>query len=538
MIAAWIVYSLAVGALLYASARALEIVAHALNLATRFIWVAAIAAAFALSTRELVRLANGLDTPAPSLERRIARRVRSATPVVIVKRQLEPIAADQPIGHAMKTALVNAMYELARTRGALHGVDVAPFDRWNRTLLASWFVGSAALAGFLVVAFGRLREMERDFEPASIDGVQVVLSRDVGPALFGFVRPRIVLPRWVLELSPTERRIILAHEREHGVARDPATLVGALLMLVVQPWNLALWAMLSRLRLAIEMDCDRRVLGRTADARRYGELLVLVHSRQAFAAQPLLSFVERRSNLERRIRRITSRRPSLRTAMGGLMVAGLSLVVAAWTPGPTPTGNRRIAEPAADLPSTRPLETTFSGGSLPNLGGPTARTDNAAWLGAKPVQSEPCGIGVRASELCSLDGPMVVRMMDSLRVLVGVKELNGSSTSAFDHLFLVTALEPVSKLVDGSIAHGHIEFETGWLFIVDRDNPQVQVIFGPTTSQIAGRHPAATRIDRLIGLAHYVPAQISLDDIRDLVPCPASSVDGCFTTRQRQIEFP
>jgi bla regulator protein BlaR1 len=337
MIAAWLVYSLAVGALVYAGARALELVAHALDIPTRFIWVAAIAASVALSTRQLVRLANGLDVPTPSLERRIARRVRSTAPVAIVERQLEPTAPNHPIRAAMRAALANGIYRIAQTRGALHRVDVTPLERWNEPLLIAWFFGSAGLAGFFAIAFGRLRDMERDFDPVTVDGVPVGVSNDVGPALFGIIRSRIIVPRWVLDLPPMERRIILVHEGEHAIARDPATLLGALLMLVLQPWNAALWAMLSRLRLAIEMDCDHRVLGATVDARRYGELLVLVHSRRSVAPQSLLPFVERRSSLERRIRRIMSRRPSRPMILGSLVRASLALGIAAWTPGPTPT---------------------------------------------------------------------------------------------------------------------------------------------------------------------------------------------------------
>jgi beta-lactamase regulating signal transducer with metallopeptidase domain len=349
MIAAWLIYSIAIATLLYVSARALELIAYAVHLPTRFIWVAAMGVTVALSTRQLIRVGNGLDVPTPSLERRIARRVRAIPPVAIVERQLDATAPHQlhPIREALRAALANTIYSLARTRGAIHRVDVAPLDKWNRSLLASWFVMSAALAGFIFVAFGRLRAMERDFDRRSVDGIPVSVSDGVGPALFGITDPRIVVPAWVLDLPTTERRIILAHEGEHAIARDPQTLLGVLLFLIVQPWNVALWQMFARLRLAMEMDCDRRVLGPTADARRYGELLVLVHSRRAVAPQPLLSFVERRSNLEQRIRRIAGRGPSRPAVVGSLLRAGLALGVAAWTPGPTPTRRAEDARPSA-----------------------------------------------------------------------------------------------------------------------------------------------------------------------------------------------
>jgi hypothetical protein len=358
MIAAWLIYSLIGATLLYIGARALELVAQAFNIPTRFIWVAAVAGAVTLSTRQLVRVGNGLDAPSPSLERRIARRVRTAPPVALVERQLDAAVPEQPVRQIMRDVVASSIYNLARTRGAIHRVDVTPLDKWNKTLLASWFGASAAVAGFIFVAFGRLRAMEQDFDQRTADGVPVSISRDVGPALFGITNPRTVIPAWILDLPMTERRIILAHEREHAIARDPQTLLGVLLFLVIQPWNVALWAMFGRLRLAIEMDCDRRVLGGTGDARRYGELLVLVHSRRAMTPQPLLSFVERRSHLEQRIRRIAGRGPSRSAVFGSLLRAGFALGVAVWTPVPAPA--HRI-ESGPRVYEARPLDVAFQG---------------------------------------------------------------------------------------------------------------------------------------------------------------------------------
>jgi hypothetical protein len=532
MIAAWLAYSVVVATLLYVGARALELVAHAVNIGTRFIWVAAMAGAFLLSTRQLVRAGSGVDAPAPSLERRIARRVLAAAPVVLVKRQLDSLVPQRTVGQAMRTAVANGIYGLARTRGAIHGVDVAPLDSWNRTLLVSWFVVAAALAGFVVVAFGRLRAMGQTFERRTVDGVPVAVSDEVGPALFGIARPHIVVPRWVLDLTSTERRIILAHETEHAVARDPLTLVGALLLLIVQPWNLALWAMFARLRLAIEMDCDRRVLGTAAEARRYGELLVLVHSRRADTPQPLLSFVARRSNLERRIRRITSRRSSYRLVTVAITTTGFCLAAAAWTPAPAPT--HRVNPTILDGPP-RPLDVSF-----PRRDGTIAgRSGDENVLVVRQPAREICGMGSRVGELCSIDGRVVVRVMDSTRVLISVRSTSSDASSPADHLFVVTSLDPLSRLLNRSIAQGHLEFQDGWLFLVDRINPDAQVFFGSAPADRASdRHLSALRINRLIGLGHYAPSPVSIDDVMDLRPCQPANEEGCFVARGRKVAFP
>jgi bla regulator protein blaR1 len=42
------------------------------------------------------------------------------------------------------------------------------------------------------------------------------------------------------------------------------------------PWNVALWWNLRRLRLAVEMDCDNRVVNGLGDANAYGHMLLKV----------------------------------------------------------------------------------------------------------------------------------------------------------------------------------------------------------------------------------------------------------------------
>ncbi len=61
--------------------------------------------------------------------------------------------------------------------------------------------------------------------------------------------------------EPLETRAIaLAHEREHIMARDRLLSLFALVLLIVMPWNPALHWQVRRLRLAIEVDCDARVV--------------------------------------------------------------------------------------------------------------------------------------------------------------------------------------------------------------------------------------------------------------------------------------
>src|SRR5207237_268990 len=95
----------------------------------------------------------------------------------------------------------------------------------------AWVV---ALAGSYLVPAAAWRR-------AAVDGRAVLVSDDVGPAVAGLWRPRIVLPEWALRLTDAERRLMLAHEDEHVRARDPWLLAAAAALVLLAPWNLMLW---------------------------------------------------------------------------------------------------------------------------------------------------------------------------------------------------------------------------------------------------------------------------------------------------------
>jgi beta-lactamase regulating signal transducer with metallopeptidase domain len=109
-----------------------------------------------------------------------------------------------------------------------------------------------------------------------VDGVPVLITERLGPATVGLWRSRVVVPRWVLALPPAERRYVLHHEEEHRRAHDARLLFALSLTLILLPWSVALWWQLRRLYLAVEMDCDTRVVKSLGDASAYGSLLLRV----------------------------------------------------------------------------------------------------------------------------------------------------------------------------------------------------------------------------------------------------------------------
>lgn len=141
-------------------------------------------------------------------------------------------------------------------------------------LLLIWAVANAMRVSDLV---GSSRGNQSDPRtPTVIDGVPIVITDAAGPATVGVLRSRVLVPRWVLGLPGPQRKYVLRHEDEHRRAHDARLLFAASLPLILAPWNLALWWELRRLCLAVEMDCDNRVVAALGDPNAYGELLLRV----------------------------------------------------------------------------------------------------------------------------------------------------------------------------------------------------------------------------------------------------------------------
>jgi bla regulator protein blaR1 len=220
---------------------------------------------------------------------------------------------------------------------------------WDRVALAMW----GALTAFLIVRLVRsvvaLERRRRTWRDAEVDGTAVRLSSDTGPAVVGLRSMDVVLPEWILSLDAPLRALVLRHEEEHRRARDPHLLFAAELLWALMPWNLPLWYQARRLRLAIEMDCDARVLRAHPSTERYGLLMLTIAQRRGVA--PLLATMlsEPVTQLERRIiaMRTTTRRLARATLVGGAAVALGALAFACSLQSDNPVAPTPTSQPKA-----------------------------------------------------------------------------------------------------------------------------------------------------------------------------------------------
>jgi beta-lactamase regulating signal transducer with metallopeptidase domain len=201
---------------------------------------------------------------------------------------------------------------------------------WNQTLVWLWIASTAGVLVFYALGWLRLLLMSRRWTLERVNGTSVQIADDLGPAVVGFFKPRIVLPCWLLSAPADQRTMAFDHERQHVAAQDSRLLYIALLLLALAPWNLPLWWQLRRLRFAIEVDCDRRVLQTGTNPKDYGEMLLSIGQRRRGSMTGTLALTEKTSQLERRIHIITGAATRYsRSAPIAVLGVLISLVVAA-----------------------------------------------------------------------------------------------------------------------------------------------------------------------------------------------------------------
>ncbi len=294
--------------------------------------------------RHVWTLAVLLSLVVPAVAYRVASRP-TATIVAV---------ADDP---ALATATLADSLASTSPVAAVHAQPTAP--RWNlrsaltradAPLAIAWLTLSSALIAHFLCGTIALAWMRRWWRRDTVQGIDVLVSEATGPALVGALSPAIVVPEWTLAMDAAQVGLMLRHEQEHRRARDGQLLTLAHFALIAMPWNVALWWQLMRLRVAVELDCDARVL-RDADARSYGDLLLEVaRPRRRLALMGATAFAERASQLERRIKAIGERRGSAsRRARLGAAAVGVVVVSAAWV-APRPPAPPRASHPTTPAP--------------------------------------------------------------------------------------------------------------------------------------------------------------------------------------------
>ena len=311
MNAAWVVYVLLVGAILAVAANMLEAAARRIRISTRWVWVAALTGLVALSVSAPLR------TPP------VAPPVEQVAPLVTTSSPADATPSTFSV-QRFRSELASLEGRAAQAVAGMIPVTVVP------TFVVVWLVASGFVALLIVVINVVMLRRRAHWPLAELHGATVRITPDVGPAVIGFAAPEIVVPGWLLQRTDDEQRLAVAHEREHLAARDHVLLAGGWIAAALLPWHPAVWWMLARLRLAIELDCDARVLSRGVAPRPYGQLLIDIADHASGQRATALALADRTSHLERRLLAMKNSRTRLgRTRAALLGVTGMLAILVA-----------------------------------------------------------------------------------------------------------------------------------------------------------------------------------------------------------------
>ncbi len=342
----WVLYVLALTGLLTAAAWGAERLCAALRLPTRWPWLLAMGASCLLVPLAWSGVLTAPDEPAvpvtttmpaatpsvasdPGPERGLLAGVLGAlnpagTPAVFVNRALR----------STEEALAGAASRMGMDRSGA-GSMVASLS------ILLWGAASLALLLTLATTWQRLAHSRRRWPRARLLGHEVRMSTELGPAVVGIRRPEIVMPTRSLSLEAPQLGLVLLHEREHLTSGDTRVLAAGLLPLLLFPWNPFLWIQNARLREAIEVDCDARVLRSGIPARQYAGTLLDVGGDRFPGLSPSPALGGPTRLLERRIRSMKPRTRTQRLPAGlaGAALAVIFLVLACEVDTPTVDGD-------------------------------------------------------------------------------------------------------------------------------------------------------------------------------------------------------
>jgi beta-lactamase regulating signal transducer with metallopeptidase domain len=315
---AWMLYVIMVTLLLSVGAFVAERAARLRRGRTRWIWITAIVASLALPT--------------------VIASVSLQLPNVVSPAMAEKVVV-------LREATTQALSPVMWFSGS--AAEPSGWRDFDSLLTNLWRAASGAMLLALILAGAQVAWRKRRWKKDTVAGAQVYVTEGVGPAVVGLLRPRIVVPRWVTLALPRHQAAVIAHEQSHLDARDPQLFTLSLALLVFMPWNLPLWWQLRRLRYAIEVDCDARVLRGGIDPTHYGETLISVGERQSAYVGAVAAMSESKSFLEERIRIMISKPAKWRRA-GMAALAAMSLALTALAAQVSPPNVKTADTPASD----------------------------------------------------------------------------------------------------------------------------------------------------------------------------------------------
>jgi len=335
------------------------------------------------------------------------------------------------------------------------GGSKSVFAGFVRILPVLWLVGVLLMAGYVCVRnislwltvkserpitdqeiLDLLEDCKMEMGVQTIIGV-VVSERIKSPALFGFVRPRLLLPQGLLETySLDELRYVFIHELAHLRQRDIYFGWLTALLQIAHWFNPLMWFAFGRMRADRELACDGLAISMmdTDEPPRYGQTIVnlLENFSQVRYVPSVAGILEDKSQIERRIKMIAEYKKTSCSRWAGamLLLAVLACVVLT---------NAYVAK--ADFVFGKPTNLGPNVNTIYGEGGPSISADGLAlyFFSGGPVQKErPNGYGsgdiwITTRETLNSEWDMPLNLGESINTVSfeGMPSMSADSLSLY-----------------------------------------------------------------------------------------------------------
>jgi beta-lactamase regulating signal transducer with metallopeptidase domain len=292
----------------------------------------------------VVRLALPWTIPSSVSVFNLLSLPKASAAVATLRAKAEPQGTPAPRAAAVPAAQ-------PENTSAAKPVDTAPGFRVSLSqVLLAWAVGALALAVCLVITHYRLWRRVTPRRPL-IDArvlnlledckqlmglrvpVTLVETPAVGsPSLFGFVRPRLLLPEGLTRnFSPEELRYVFLHELSHIKRHDIMTGWLMTVLQILHWFNPLVWLAFHRMRVDRELACDALALSyaKEEENQPYGRTIIKLLEGFGCStwAPSMAGTVENKNQMKERINMIAKfRRTNQWPALAGVLFVALGLV--------------------------------------------------------------------------------------------------------------------------------------------------------------------------------------------------------------------
>lgn len=233
-----------------------------------------------------------------------------------------PAALDSSQNPHLSSAVSETAVVAASPQSAWSGIT------WQAALVAIWGTGAlwlltrSILGGIWLARLCRRADsdeypdefqdrIDRIFQKRNSERkAELVVSEEISaPFTWGWLRPRIGLPRAALSWPEADLEMVLLHEWEHVRRRDALAMLISRMVLILNWLNPLAWLALRHAESCREAACDTRVLAAGHGSTNYAELLFQQARSVPAPVRSWATAVAETGTLERRVKMILNTDP-------------------------------------------------------------------------------------------------------------------------------------------------------------------------------------------------------------------------------------